>query len=428
MAPPIVYDGFRLFLGALTHTPRGIDRVDLLYARFLFEHWPGACFGLLPTPWGTRLYDRDRVLRMLSSVQASWREEQAPGRDPAYDRLRDWLRGIPVPAQPVSRSRQSGTLHRGLRFLRDNGVTPGRSAIGCAPKKAIYLNVGQMGWATPMTTRWLRSRPDIPAVFMLHDIIPLQYPELVSKGGHLSHNWMLRTVLRNAAGLITTTRSASETVMARLRQQGLPVIPLRSIPLPVADVFLGCDPPQEDPRRYPYFVICGAIEPRKNHLLLLKVWLRLIRRIGASAPRLVVVGSPAYQGQQIVRRFLDAAELRNHVTVVSGLASPSLRQLMANARAVLMPSLAEGFGLPVIEALAVGTPVLASDLMVHREVGQDFVIYLDPADDVAWFDAILKIVEDSPETQALRQRIARYRPLTSPEYFRSVSEFLTGFA
>src|SRR5271169_3633480 len=102
--PPIVYDGFRLLLGALTHTPRGIDRVDLLYARFLFEHWPGACLGLLPTPWGTRLYDRDRTLRVLASVQASWREEQAPGRDPAYDRLGDWLRGIPVHAQPVSRS------------------------------------------------------------------------------------------------------------------------------------------------------------------------------------------------------------------------------------------------------------------------------------------------------------------------------------
>jgi glycosyltransferase involved in cell wall biosynthesis len=425
MSPPIVYDGFRLFLGALTHTPRGIDRVDLLYARFLFEHWPGACFGLLPTPWGTRLYDRDRTLRMLASVQASWREEQAPGYDPAYDRLRDWLRGIPVPVQPVSRSRRSGTLQRGLRFLRDNGVTLGRSAIGCAPNKAIYLNVGQMGWATPMTTRWLRARPDIPAVFMLHDIIPLEYPELVSNGGRLSHHWMLRAVLRNAAGLITTTSCASETVMARLRQQGLPAIPLRSIPLPVDDVFLRCDPPEDDARRHPYFVTCGAIEPRKNHLLLLKVWHRLIQRVGASAPRLVVVGSPAYQGGQIVRQFLAAAELRNHVTVVSGLASPSLRQLMAGARALLMPSLAEGFGLPVIEALAVGTPVLASDLMVHREVGQDFVVYLDPVDDVAWFDAILKIVEDS---SVLRQCVARYRPLASPEYFRSVSEFLMSLA
>jgi glycosyltransferase involved in cell wall biosynthesis len=235
-------------------------------------------------------------------------------------------------------------------------------------------------------------------------------------------------VLRNAAGLITTTSCASETVMLRLRQQGLPAIPLRSIPLPVADVFLRCDPPEDDRGAHPYFVTCGAIEPRKNHLLLLKVWHRLIRRIGASAPRLVVVGSPAYQGDRIVRQFQEAAELQNHLTVVSGLASPSLRQLMANARAVLMPSLAEGFGLPVIESLAVGTPVLASDLPVHREVGQDFVRYLDPADDVAWFDAILKIVEDSPDTASLRQRVAQYRPLTPGAYFRSVTEFLGEFA
>jgi glycosyltransferase involved in cell wall biosynthesis len=428
MAPPIVYDGFRLFLGALTHTPRGIDRVDMGYARFLFESWPGDCVGLLPTPWGIRLYERERALRMLDTVQASWREQQAAGHDSAYDRLRDWLQGRPVRAQPVSRSRRSGTLQRGLRFLRDNGMPLGRSAIGCATKKAIYLNVGQMGWATPVTTRWLRRRPDIRAIFMLHDIIPLQHPELVSNSGRLSHSWMLRAVLRNAGGLITTTRSSNDTVMAKLRQQGLPAIPLRSIPLPVADVFLRCDPPDEALRRHPYFVICGAIEPRKNHILLLKVWQSLVQRTGASAPQLVIVGSPAHQGDQIVRQFQEAAELRDHVIVVSGLASPSLRELMANARAVLMPSLAEGFGLPVIEALAVGTPVLASDLLVHREVGEDLAIYLDPADDAAWFDAIMKIVENAQETDELRQRITQYCPLTSSDYFRSVGEFLTGFA
>ena len=58
--------------------------------------------------------------------------------------------------------------------------------------------------------------------------------------------------------------------------------------------------------------------------------------------------------------------LQDHIVVVSGLACPGLRRIVANARAVLMPSLAEGFGLPVIEALAIGTPVLASDLPAHR--------------------------------------------------------------
>jgi glycosyltransferase involved in cell wall biosynthesis len=428
MAPPIVYDGLRLFLGALSPTPRGVDRVDLSYARFLFEDWPSECYGLLPTPWGNRLYDRDRALRLLATVQASWREQQGADLDIASAHLRDWLTGTVVSRQLDPKPRLQGALGRGLRLLKDNGVHWGRSVIRAAPKHAVYLNIGQVGWASLFVTQWLRHRPDIKPIFMLHDVIPLQHPDLVSGGGRLSQNWMLRTVLRKAAGLITTTHAASDTVMATLRQHGLPIIPVRSLPLPVAEVFLQRDPPDEELRRHPYFLVCGAIEPRKNHLLLLKVWRGLVQRIGQNAPRLVMVGSPAHQGEQIVRQFREALDLRNHVTVVSGMGSPGLRVAMANAQAVLMPSLAEGFGLPVIEALAVGTPVLASDLMAHREIGGGLAIYLDPTDDVAWLDAIMNIIENTLETNALRQRIAQYRPFTAARYFRLVSDFLTEFA
>jgi glycosyltransferase involved in cell wall biosynthesis len=128
-----------------------------------------------------------------------------------------------------------------------------------------------------------------------------------------------------------------------------------------------------------------------------------------------------------MRQLLEAPELRDHVTVVSGLASPCLRKVLANARGVLMPSLAEGFGLPVIEALTVGTPVLASDLLAHREVGEGLAVYLDPTDDVAWFDAVMDIIENTEGTDALRRRIGRYTPLSAGAYFESVGEFLTSF-
>ncbi|MEA2737610.1 MAG: hypothetical protein QOH05_917 [Acetobacteraceae bacterium] len=427
MAPPIIYDGLRLFLGAFSRTPRGIDRVDLSYARFLFEKWPNECFGLLPTPWGIRLYDRGRALRLLASVQAFWREDQGIESDPGLSHLRLWLSGHPGAGPRSSKRAGAGLLDRGLRLLRNNGLHLGRSAVENAPRNAVYLNVGQVGWAAPVTTRWLHRRTDMRAIFMLHDVIPLQHPDLVSGGGRLSQTWMLRTVLGKAAGLITTTRSASDTVMETLRRQGLPDVPLRTLPLPVADVFLQPDPPDEDLRRHPYFVVCGAIEPRKNHLLLLKVWQRLVQRVGPAAPRLVVVGSPAHQGEKIMRQLLEAPELRDHVTVVSGLASPCLRKVLANARGVLMPSLAEGFGLPVIEALTVGTPVLASDLLAHREVGEGLAVYLDPTDDVAWFDAVMDIIENTEGTDALRRRIGRYTPLSAGAYFESVGEFLTSF-
>src|SRR6516165_3196170 len=74
MSAPIAYDVARLLLGALAVTPRGIDRVDLRYARFFFETWPGDCFGTLPTPWGVRQYDRRRVLQGLDRLEQLWSE------------------------------------------------------------------------------------------------------------------------------------------------------------------------------------------------------------------------------------------------------------------------------------------------------------------------------------------------------------------
>lgn len=428
MTPPIVYDGLRLFLGALSHTPRGVDRVDLGYARFLLDNWPEECFGALPTPWGIRLFDREQALQMLQSVQTSWREQQSVRSDPALEALRRWLAGSPVPARQTNPSRRPNRLQTSLRFLQENGLHLGRSAVSFAPRNAIYLNIGQVGWAAPITTRWLHKRPDIRAIFMLHDVIPLQHPELVSDGGRRSQNWMLQSVFRNASGLITTTRAASDTVSETLERLRHPPVPFHAMPLPVADVFLRRDPPDEDLRRHPYFVVCGAIELRKNHLLLLRVWRRLVQRIGPAAPKLVLVGSPAHQGAHILRQFQQATDLRDHVTVVSGLASPSLRTVMANAEALLMPSLAEGFGLPVIEALAVGTPVLASDLMAHREVGEGYALYLNAHDDVAWFDAVMQLLDDKRQTAALRQRISGYQPLTATDYFASVTTFLSSFA
>src|ERR1700741_3003707 len=74
MSAPIAYDVARLLLGSLAVTPRGIDRVDLRYARFFFESWPGDCVATLPTPWGVRRYDRWRGLQGLARLGKLWSE------------------------------------------------------------------------------------------------------------------------------------------------------------------------------------------------------------------------------------------------------------------------------------------------------------------------------------------------------------------
>ncbi len=101
---------------------------------------------------------------------------------------------------------------------------------------------------------------------------------------------------------------------------------------------------------------------------------------------------------------------------------------MAHARALLMPSLAEGFGLPIIEALALGTPVLASDLPAHREAGGPFPTYLDPQDSGGWAEAITALATDDAAQEAARRRLSDYRPFTQADYFRRVRAFLSDLA
>nr|WP_296721657.1 glycosyltransferase [Erythrobacter sp.] len=142
------------------------------------------------------------------------------------------------------------------------------------------------------------------------------------------------------------------------------------------------------PEDEPTFVILGTIEGRKNHALLLSVWQQLIWARGAgAAPHLVIVGRRGWQADEVFAR-LDRYEFAGRVTEVGPLDDRRLANILSGSRALLFPSFAEGYGIPLVEALAAGVPVIASDLPVFREIGQG-VPDLLPVDDVAaWCDAV----------------------------------------
>jgi glycosyltransferase involved in cell wall biosynthesis len=140
--------------------------------------------------------------------------------------------------------------------------------------------------------------------------------------------------------------------------------------------------------RLPYFVICSTIEPRKNHLLILQVWRELVRREGAGAPKLVIVGGRGWKFEAVAALLDRSPVLRGHVIEVSGLTTPSLKRLLDGARALLMPSFAESYGLPVVEALSAGVPVIASDIPVFREICGNRAKLISPLNGEAWLGTI----------------------------------------
>ena len=162
MTPTVALDLTCLFIAPLNTTPRGIDRVELAYARHFLNNWAGDCVATLPTPWGVRFFDRARALRFLSIVELLWREQISLDQDDLYKSIMLAIQGR-VPARSAFRDPRSTFLAKTNGFLQlvaKAGFSFGHSCRHSLPQKAIYLNVGQLEILRAFFW-WLRRRPDV---------------------------------------------------------------------------------------------------------------------------------------------------------------------------------------------------------------------------------------------------------------------------
>lgn len=286
---------------------------------------------------------------------------------------------------------------------------------------SLYVNVGHTGLNDGSLRRWIAAHR-LHAVYLIHDLIPITHPETCRPGERERHEQRMRNALLSAAGIIGNSQATLDELAAFADQQGLAMPPSISAwiagkPVRKTNGHIAAE--------RPYFVALGTIEPRKNHKLLLDVWERLVVDRGASAPKLLIVGARGWQATDVFRRLDDLGPLRKHVEEIGSCSDDELTLRLAGASALLMPSFAEGYGLPVFESLSMGTPVIAADLPVYREVAGDLPIYLPLSDLEGWVSTILSVSEVGIELQR-RTRIREYQPPAWPEHFIKVEQWLDG--
>jgi glycosyltransferase involved in cell wall biosynthesis len=278
----------------------------------------------------------------------------------------------------------SNRLHRKLMVL---GIAPHLERfIGSAD---AMLGPGFVSW--PM-----RRGVEIPVI---HDLTYLRFPRYVSRRNLYYLRAVMPRVMKRAGMIVTV----SETVRAEISEH-FTVDPDR-----IAIVPNGYDSAHFErggrrwgiaaqvPDRYLLFV--GTLEPRKNLVGVLDA-LESLRSRRADVPVLVIAGGLGWRNDTIARR-LDALAGDDAVRILGYVDDTDLATLYSRATALVFPSFYEGFGLPLLEAMAAGCPVIVSDRGALPEVGGDCALYVDP-DDPASIGAAIEQVVDDPASAAHR--------------------------
>jgi glycosyltransferase involved in cell wall biosynthesis len=296
-----------------------------------------------------------------------------------------------VPDEPWLAGRRVETVPGSIRTLYPFWNTLRSPAL---PRRLAAADVlhATTGVAIPPAKRGQRL------VVTIHDLAFLHYPEAFPGRWRVLYRLGLRVAARRADAILTPSRSTAEDLVARTR-----IDPRRVHVTPLATTLAAGDgdpaPVLERlgvPR--PFVLFVGTLEPRKNVVGLVRAYRRAAR---AGVPHALVVAGPPGWGAEPLEREL-ALDGPGTIVRTGWLPPADLDAVYRGASAFIYPSLFEGFGLPVLEAMARGVPTITSNTSSLPEVTGDAAIAVDPRSSDAIADAIEAVVGDA----ALASRLA----------------------
>jgi glycosyltransferase involved in cell wall biosynthesis len=241
-------------------------------------------------------------------------------------------------------------------------------------------------------------------VATIHDLVAFLYPETIPKKYALYMTWLLKRVVKRAQRIISVSQCTKDDLV---RVLGVPPERIAVIHEAAQPGFhpIGDQEALERVRRRhgitkPFFYHVGNVEPRKNLPRLLKAFLSLRGRLKGQA-QMVISGQEGW----LTRRLhgeIGRLDLGQDVIFTGYLPQEELPLMMNAACAFVFPSLYEGFGLPALEAMSCGTPLITSNLSSLPEIVGDAALLVEPKDEEQIAEAMWRVFEDAQ----LRQRLS----------------------
>jgi glycosyltransferase involved in cell wall biosynthesis len=320
------------------------------------------------------------------------------------------------------------------RWIGDHGIGRFAREVLTRLPNATWLTGGPRPFS-PGDLIWLtlaigRERPDIffspgpnvppwivaPYVLTLHDLIPLQFPGRRRLAKRVYFAGLVRTAVRRARCVLTVSAFSKREI---LEWAGVPDERIRIVGNGVSPRFCP-DGPRKD-LGAPFLLYVGSYKAHKNLP-------RVIRAFGVSKLTRDVLLVLSGTGDHALRRIVEKLGLEARVRFAGPIPEDELPTWYRGATALILASLTEGFGLPAVEAMACGTPVLTSRAGALPETVGDAGVYVDPHDVESIAAGMERIVFDETLRGELRQRgLARAREFswdrTAAEVMTALNEF-----
>jgi glycosyltransferase involved in cell wall biosynthesis len=236
-------------------------------------------------------------------------------------------------------------------------------------------------------------RPGCPTVVAVHDLSYLAHPEWLSWRVRFTLNQLVPRSVRAAARVIAISDFTKQDLVERY---GLPADKIVVVPLAAGTNFTPLPDAAEQPLpagiREPFILAVGNLEPRKNLATLIEAFAEMVRQ-HAFAGQLVIAGKAKYRGEEAAGAVARLG-LEGRVIFTGFIDDHTLRLLYNRARLFAYPSRYEGFGLPLLEAMACGCPVVASNATAIPQTAGDAAILVDPTSVAALTAAMARVVGD----------------------------------
>lgn len=265
-----------------------------------------------------------------------------------------------------------------------------------------------------------------PLVVTVHDLIPLLLPEYRrTNAARVQSDLARRTVARATRVIVPTGYVAADVeLILKVPRDRIDIIPM--------GVDIPSDWPLPRPIDRPYIVHAGGFDVRKNLPVLLRAFAEAGNQLQSSW-RLVLIGAPHTANPAVyppIQPLIQQLELADRVILTGRISDREKDAWYQHATIAVAPSISEGFGLPILEAMAHGAPVIASNRTSHPEVAGDAAVLVEPSvealrDALVWFGSNPAIRDDYRDRG--RRRAAEYSwkrtaTLTLATYRRAVEE------